>query len=90
MEPLLRQFLESSHGPVAYGSVFAILVACGLGVPLPEDISLILGGFLVYEGAAQLHWMMLTGFLGILVGDSLIYLAGRKLGSKVTITSVLG
>jgi membrane protein DedA with SNARE-associated domain len=36
---------------MAYLSIFAVLVACGLGVPLPEDISLILGGFLVYRAS---------------------------------------
>jgi membrane protein DedA with SNARE-associated domain len=58
-------------------------VACGLGVPLPEDIALILGGFLVYKGVASLWVMVATGFCGILVGDSLIYLAGRRVGRRV-------
>ncbi|MHB8878207.1 MAG: DedA family protein [Myxococcaceae bacterium] len=83
MEQLLRTFLESSDGLVAYASVFGVLVACGLGVPLPEDVSLILGGFLVHRGSAALPVMMAVGFLGILSGDSLIYLAGRRFGSKV-------
>jgi membrane protein DedA with SNARE-associated domain len=68
---------------MAYLSIFSVLVACGLGVPLPEDISLILGGFLVYKGAAHLWPMVATGFFGILVGDSLIYLAGRRVGRRV-------
>jgi membrane protein DedA with SNARE-associated domain len=68
---------------MAYLSIFAVLVACGLGVPLPEDISLILGGFLVYKGVASLWVMVATGFCGILVGDSLIYLAGRRVGRRV-------
>ena len=83
MEELLRQFLENSTGLVAYGSVFGVLVACGLGVPLPEDVSLILGGYLVHQGAARLFAMMAVGFFGILAGDSLIYLAGRRIGSSV-------
>jgi membrane protein DedA with SNARE-associated domain len=68
---------------MAYLSIFAVLVACGLGVPLPEDISLILGGFLVFKGAANLWGMVATGFLGILVGDTLIYMAGRRVGRSV-------
>ena len=68
---------------MAYLSIFAVLVACGLGVPLPEDISLILGGFLVFKGVANLWAMVATGFVGILVGDSLIYLAGRRVGRRV-------
>ena len=83
MEALLKTLLLGSHGAMAYLSIFAVLVACGLGVPLPEDISLILGGFLVFKGVAHLWVMVATGFVGILVGDSLIYLAGRRVGRRV-------
>ncbi len=83
MEFFLQSLLVGSTGLVAYATVFAILLACGLGVPLPEDISLILGGYLAHQGQANLPVMMCVGFLGILAGDSLIYLAGRRLGSKV-------
>lgn len=83
MEALLKTLLLGSHGAMAYLSIFSVLVACGLGIPLPEDISLILGGFLVYKGVANLWVMVATGFCGILVGDSLIYLAGRRVGRRV-------
>lgn len=83
MQELLTQLLGDSQGFFAYATVFGILVACGLGVPLPEDISLILGGFLAHKGAASLPVMMVVGFGGILVGDSLIYLAGRRLGARL-------
>ncbi|HLL54698.1 MAG TPA: DedA family protein [Myxococcaceae bacterium] len=83
MEELLRSLVADAHGFVAYASVFGVLLACGLGVPLPEDISLILGGFLAHKGAASLPGMMAVGFFGILVGDSLIYLAGRRVGTGV-------
>lgn len=83
MLDFLLNLLGGTNGFLAYAMVFAILVACGLGVPLPEDISLILGGWLAYKGAANLPLMMLVGFAGILVGDSLIFLAGRRIGSNV-------
>ncbi len=83
MQEFLTSLLGDTHGVFAYAAVFGILVACGLGVPLPEDISLILGGFLAHKGAADLSLMMAIGFGGILVGDSLIFLAGRRLGAQV-------
>ncbi len=83
MEHLLQSLLENSHGLWAYLSVFGVLVLCGLGVPLPEDLSLILGGLLAHKGAARLPIMIAVGFLGILCGDSMIYFAGRRLGTKV-------
>jgi membrane protein DedA with SNARE-associated domain len=83
VEELLTNLLSNTQGIFAYGTVFLILLVCGLGVPLPEDISLILGGFLAHKGAASLPVMMVVGFAGILAGDSLIFNFGRKLGSNV-------
>ena len=72
-----------TEGIAAYALVFGVLIACGLGVPLPEDISLVTGGFLAYLEAANLPTMMVVGFVGILCGDSLIFLAGRRIGTQV-------
>jgi membrane protein DedA with SNARE-associated domain len=83
LEQFLRSLIDQAHGPAAYGTVFGVLVACGLGVPLPEDISLILGGYLAHAGRVDLLAMMAVGFAGILVGDSLIFFAGRRAGNKV-------
>jgi membrane protein DedA with SNARE-associated domain len=83
VELILKELLISSHGWGAYGIVFSVLVGCGLGVPLPEDVCLIIGGYLVYSGSANLPLMVATGFLGILTGDSIIYWAGRRMGNRV-------
>ncbi len=82
MENLLKTLLIGSQGWAAYGTIFGILLGCGLGVPFPEDVSLIFGGYLVFRGAANLPMMVATGFLGILGGDSIIYWAGRRLGNR--------
>jgi membrane protein DedA with SNARE-associated domain len=83
VEELLKTLVENTTGGVSYALIFGVLLACGLGLPLPEDVSLILGGFLVYQQKAQLGWMMLTGYLGILVGDSMIFYFGRRVGTRV-------
>jgi membrane protein DedA with SNARE-associated domain len=82
VENLLKTLLIGSQGWAAYGTIFGILLACGIGVPFPEDVSLIFGGYLVFRGAANLPMMVATGFLGILGGDSIIYWAGRRLGNR--------
>ncbi len=82
MENLLKALLIGSQGWAAYGTILGILIACGVGVPFPEDVSLIFGGFLVFRGSANLPIMVATGFLGILAGDSIIYWAGRRLGDR--------
>lgn len=83
MESFLFKIVDSTSGGFAYLVVFGILFVCGLGLPLPEDVSLILGGYLVHAGRADLALMMLTGYAGIIVGDSMIFSFGRRFGSKV-------
>jgi membrane protein DedA with SNARE-associated domain len=83
LESFLFNLVGGTSGGLAYLVVFGILFVCGLGLPLPEDVSLILGGYLVHDGKAQLELMMLTGYLGIIVGDSMIFTFGRRVGSKV-------
>jgi membrane protein DedA with SNARE-associated domain len=87
----------SGHGlHVGYAAVFGVLVLCGFGLPLPEDIVLVTGGVLAWMGSdlevvtfstmlhhPGLHVMVLFGLGGIVVGDSVIFWAGRKLGARV-------
>ncbi len=77
MEQFVLDFLGSAAGVGAYGLVFGVLVACGLGLPLPEDVSLITGGYLAYLGQANLWVMLVVGFAGILVGDTIVFRLGR-------------
>jgi membrane protein DedA with SNARE-associated domain len=79
----LQEVVGGAGGVIPYAVVFGVLLGCGLGIPMPEDISLIFGGFLVFEEQAVLWLMMLTGYVGIILGDSMIFYFGRRLGSKV-------
>ncbi len=67
--------------------MFVLLVACGLGVPMPEDIALIGGGILAGigppRGVGSVYAMMVVGLAGILVGDSIIFKAGRDQGDAL-------
>ena len=67
--------------------VFSVLVACGLGLPMPEDIALITGGYLAGigppKGVGSLPLMMAVGLLGIVIGDSIIFKAGSVYGDRL-------
>ncbi|GAC1544874.1 MAG: hypothetical protein NVS2B9_12130 [Myxococcales bacterium] len=67
--------------------MFSLLVACGLGLPLPEDIALITGGFLAAlgppHGVGSVGAMVVVGLAGILVGDAVIFKAGHDYGEKL-------
>ncbi len=63
-----------------YLAVFLVLLLCGLGLPLPEEVTLIAAGLVVFEGKANLHLMVLVTVLGILGGDSLLFALGWRFG----------
>lgn len=63
-----------------YMAVFIVLLVCGFGVPVPEDITLIAGGVIAGLGYANVHLMCLVGLVGVLAGDSAMFLIGRHLG----------
>ena len=83
MKAFLIALLGGAAGLTAYGLVFLILLAAGFGLPLPEDIPLVMGGVLVHRGQAVLWKMILVGYLGIIIGDSTMFGLGRRVGSKV-------
>ena len=63
-----------------YIALFTVLVVCGLGVPIPEDISLVAGGIIAGLGHAELRTMIVVGLAGVLVGDSIMFLVGYRPG----------
>jgi membrane protein DedA with SNARE-associated domain len=69
---------------MAAGGVLLALLAAGVGIPLPEDLTLLGAGYLVWRGEAPFALMWGVGMLGILAGDTCIYWIGRKLGPRLT------
>lgn len=78
------ELLLSFSDPFRYLFIFGILVLCGLGLPLPEDITLFAAGISVYFGLSNLWTMIVVAYLGIIVGDSIIFWLGATLGRKLT------
>ena len=83
---MILALLTSANGAPAYALIFGVLVAQGLGLPLPEDVSLVTGGYLSFVGAAQFAPMLLVAFAGILAGDFLIFTAGRRYGGDLAVS----
>jgi membrane protein DedA with SNARE-associated domain len=71
-----------SHGP--FVAVIAALIIAGLGVPLPEDLSLVTGGYLAWRGDERLWLVILLCFVAIVAGDSALWLLGRRYGENIT------
>ncbi|EQD03510.1 TPA: DedA family protein [Neisseria meningitidis] len=76
-------FLEAFFVEYGYAAVFFVLVICGFGVPIPEDLTLVTGGVISGMGYTNPHIMFVVGMLGVLVGDGIMFAAGRIWGQKI-------
>jgi membrane protein DedA with SNARE-associated domain len=74
----------SLPGPASYLIILGILLACGLGLPIPEDITLFAAGVFAYFGIAELGKMIAVALFGVIVGDSIVFFLGRRYGRKLT------
>ena len=81
-----------------YGSiaVFGVLLLCGFGLPIPEDITLVAGGVIssvactvdgsflqALNDCNDVHVMLLISMAGVLIGDSTMFFLGRIYGEKL-------
>ena len=76
MEHTLAELLQR----YTYPAMLVLLSAAGLGVPISEDLVLLIAGALASQGVARYLPTLITGYLGVLFGDALIYHWGKKLG----------
>ena len=73
-------FLLHYSEPFIYAGFFLILFLCGLGLPIPEELTLLSGGFFIHLAILRLYPTLAVSFLGILGGDLAIYAIGKKWG----------
>lgn len=76
-------FLINYSEQFIYAGIFLILFLCGLGWPIPEELTLLTGGFFVHMGVLRFYPTLAIGFFGILGGDLAIYSIGRKWGQDL-------
>ncbi|ASJ23199.1 DedA family protein [Laribacter hongkongensis] len=79
---ILQTLIEFFTG-YGYAAVFLVLLACGFGLPIPEDITLVAGGIISGLGYTHVHTMFAVGMAGVLAGDATMFLIGRLYGPRV-------
>jgi membrane protein DedA with SNARE-associated domain len=79
----LIEFLQGFDGLTAYAVILGLLLVCGLGIPLPEDITLIGAGILAALGSISLPGALGAGLVGVLMGDAILFNLGRRFGRSV-------
>jgi membrane protein DedA with SNARE-associated domain len=68
------------HG---YIIIFLIVLAEALGIPVPAALALVIGGAAVASGALRASAAVLTAVMAMLVGDSLLYVLGNRMGWRL-------
>ncbi len=66
-----------------YLGLFVLLVLGGLGLPFPEDTTLILCGFLIFNEVVKPLQALLVVYAGVLLTDLLLYFVGKKYGRLI-------
>ena len=72
--------------PWAYVVVFLLATletAAFVGLAVPGEVGLLVGGYIASEGRASLGLMMGLAAVGAMLGDSIGYCVGRKYGARI-------
>lgn len=73
----------NGHPALVAAGIFGVLLLCGFGLPLPEDIVLAFTGYAVYRGVLPLWFAGLVGMAGVLIGDTTLWFLGHRYGARV-------
>jgi len=86
-------FLVALHGALrdvadvvgrhGYLILFALIAAESFGLPLPGEVSLLVGAYEVQRGAFSLPLVIVVGIAAAVSGDNLAFLVGRLAGRLV-------
>ena len=81
MDFLTQLGTHTPHMP--YVLVLGLILLSGFGLPIPEDIPLILAGYLAYHGYADPWVFFPLTFLAIVGADLMVFWLGRRYGHHV-------
>lgn len=65
-----------------YLGLFVVLLLCGLGLPVPEDVALLAGGYLAHRGITRYPVTLGVALLGVVAGDNSLFFMGRRFGAE--------
>jgi membrane protein DedA with SNARE-associated domain len=63
-----------------YPAIFIVVVLGNIGLPVPEETTLIVAGYLVWQGYFRLPIVLAVGVISAVVGDNIGYWVGRRYG----------
>jgi membrane protein DedA with SNARE-associated domain len=79
----LMAFLQSLQGVEAYALLLAVLVGSGFGLPINEDILLLVAAALTLRGVMDPVPLIVVAWFGLVAADALIFHWGRRFGAHL-------
>lgn len=76
---VIQEFIEH----FTYGGIALVLLLGGLGAPIPEELPILVAGVLSREAVIRWWIALPLCLVGVLVGDVVLYWAGRHWGERV-------
>ncbi|MFZ9520675.1 MAG: DedA family protein [Silvanigrellaceae bacterium] len=104
MEHQINELLQSvAHSPfLVFSLLFLVMYASSFGLPLPEEVTLLTLGFLVWVGnnpdpetgltaanGINIHMAAWLAFVAVLSSDFLVYELGHRFGNRILSLPVL-
>ena len=75
----MYNFLEHA----SYLGIILVLIGTGSGLPLPEEVPIIVAGVLAYHGQLNPWLALVSCFVGALLGDCVMYAFGYHFGHRL-------
>jgi membrane protein DedA with SNARE-associated domain len=75
--------MEAFLGHFGYVAIFAALTLGGLGVPVPEELTQLTAGALAHEGILDVSIAIPVVWVGILFGDTILFMLARRHGPRL-------
>ena len=73
----LEHFITDTIGAYGYLAIFVLMVLESALIPIPSEVTMVFGGFMVARGRLDFVLVALTGTLANLVGSWIAYYLGR-------------
>jgi membrane protein DedA with SNARE-associated domain len=82
---LMIQLLDSltPWGTQSLVAIFLLLIACGFGLPMPEDVILVTAGILAARNITDYSMTQFVCFTGVILGDLTVFLIGKRFGPVI-------
>lgn len=77
------EWLDTFLTLYTYWGILLLLLLCGFGMPVPEDLILITGGVLASGRPGAFAWTLLVCMVGVLAGDTIVFSLGHRYRDRI-------